>query len=195
MRKALKPTFLQPLAALQKLMETTKHPWTIIGGVAASLLGKPRFTADVDAVTLVNLEDLPQILETAVKLGLKARINDPVSFARKNRVLLLRHEQSGINIDLSLGLLPFEKEAIRKSKRHKVGKVSFCLPTVEDLIIFKAVAHRPQDMLDIQELINLHPKTDFKYIKKVVNEFARLLEMPEIWTDVKSIIESKKKRT
>jgi len=158
----------------------------IIGGVAVGLLSKPRFTADIDAVILVNLEDLPQIIEKAEKLGLKPRVKDLIGFARKNRVLLFRHQESGVGIDISLGLLPFEKEAIQKSKQYKVGDVAFNLPTIEDLIIFKAVAHRPQDLLDIQEIINLHPKINKKYLKKHLSGFAQILDMPEIWTDVEA---------
>jgi hypothetical protein len=62
------------------------------------------------------------------------------------------------------------------------------LKDAEDLIIFKAVAHRPQDMLDIQEIINLHPKINMKYIKKALQDFAKALEMPEIWNDTKEIL-------
>jgi hypothetical protein len=40
-------------------------------------------------------------------------------------------------------------------------------------------------MLDIRELINLHSKTDVKYVRKALREFAKVLEMPEIWEDVK----------
>lgn len=193
MKKKLEPTLLKPIIALQNLMAASKSPWTIIGGVAASLLGKPRFTADVDAVILVDSEKIPKILKDAKKFGLKPRIKDPVSFAKKNRVLLLQHEESGINIDLSLGLLPFEIDAIRRSKRYKVGDIALNLPTIEDLIIFKAVAHRPQDLLDIQEIISLHPKIDKKYIEKLLSEFAQILEMPEILADAKYLLSHKKK--
>ena len=190
MKRKLSPAvLLGPISALQKLMDTIGCPWTIIGGVASSLLGKPRFTADVDAVVLVEPGALSSIIKNARKLGLEPRINGAEAFAEKNRVLLLKHKGSGINIDLSLGLLPFEEQAVKKSKKHKIGDISFYLPTVEDLIIFKAVAHRPQDMLDINELVRSHKKIDKKYIKKVVSEFAHILETPEILSDLKKILQ------
>ncbi len=55
-------------------------------------------------------------------------------------------------MDLSLGLLPFEKQAIKRSKRFRIANIAFNLPTPEDLIIFKAVAHRPRDIEDIAEI-------------------------------------------
>ena len=93
-------------------------------------------------------------------------------------------------MDLSLGLLPFEREAIKRSKRFKIADIAFNLPTPEDLIIFKAVAHRPQDLEDIREIIKIHTRVNKKYIKKTVKEFAGALEMPEIWEDIASIVET-----
>ncbi len=189
----LKP-ILAPLSILKRLLEKTGCQWMIIGGVAASLLGKPRFTADVDVLVLIEDKELPNLLKVAKRLGFKARIKDAVEFAQKNRVLLLKHTKTGINVDLSLGLLPFEKEAIKRSKRFKIANVVFNLPTPEDLIIFKAVAHRPRDIEDIAEIVKIHTKVNKKYIKKITKEFARVLGMPEIWQDIESILNLEKKR-
>lgn len=190
MRKmeGLKP-LLEPLSILKRLLEKSGCQWMLIGGVAASLLGKPRFTSDVDVVALIEDKELPNLLKVAKRLGFKARVKDAVEFAQQNRVLLLKHIKTGINVDLSLSLLPFEKEAIKRSKRFKVANITFNLPTPEDLIIFKAVAHRPIDIEDIREIVKIHTKVNKKYIKKITKEFARVLEMPEIWQDIESILE------
>jgi len=185
---------VKTLSVLKKLMNKLGCPWMIIGGVAASLLGKPRFTADVDVVIIIDLKDLPNIIKTAEKLGLEPRIQDAESFARKNRVLLLQYKKSSINVDISLGLLPFEQEAIKKSRQLKVGGLNLNFPMVEDLIIFKAVANRSQDLLDIQELVNANPKLDAKYIKKALKEFATVLEMPEILKETEKILSTKEKQ-
>lgn len=184
----LKP-LLEPLFVLKRLLEKTGCHWMLIGGVAASLLGKPRFTADIDTVVLIEDEELANLLKSAKRLGFKARIKGAVEFAQKNRVLLLKYTKTGINVDLSLGLLPFEKEAVKRSKRFKIGNITFNLPTPEDLIIFKAVAHRPRDIEDIIEIVKIHTRINRKYIKKTVKEFARVLGMPEIWQDIESILE------
>jgi hypothetical protein len=169
-------------------MDDFDCPWTLIGGIAAAILGKPRFTADVDAVALVKDEEISKFLKTARKCGLTPRLKDVEAFARKNRVFLLKHEPSGIGLDVSLGLLPFEVAAIKGSKIYKIGEVEIRLPRVEDLIIFKSVAHRPQDMIDIQEIIKLNPKVDGKYLQNQLQEFGRILDKAEIWDDVKRML-------
>ncbi len=173
-----------PLAALQRLIERWDKRGIIIGGVAASLLGKPRLTADVDAVLLLSIADLPRLLKMAAEEGLTPRIDRADEFARRNRILLLRHQASGINVDISLGILPFEIEAVERGVNHAIGDMVIRLPTPEDLIIFKAVAHRPQDLLDIRAIIASQPDLDTRRVEYWVRQFAQVLEMPELWDDI-----------
>jgi hypothetical protein len=156
----------------------------IIGGVAASLLGKPRLTADLDAVLLLSTQDIPHLIETAQEEGLAPRIEKADEFAQRHRVLLLRHIESGIPVDISLGMLPVEVEAVDRSMEYPIGGIRIRLPTPEDFIILKAVAHRPKDLLDIQAVITNHPNLDRERIEYWVKEFSQTLEMPEIWEDI-----------
>ena len=175
---------LAPLMALQRLLARFDDQGIIIGGVAASLLGKPRLTADVDAVMLVSTDDLPRLVQAAALEGLAPRIADAEAFARRNRVLLLRHQDTGIDVDVSLGMLPFEVEAVERSVLYSLGDVSVRLPTPEDLIVFKAVAHRPRDLLDIQAIIASHPDLDRARVEYWMRQFAQALDMPELWDDI-----------
>jgi hypothetical protein len=175
---------LAPLAAVQRLLARFEDRGIVIGGVAASLLGKPRLTADVDVMVLLSLPDLPRLMAAAREEGFVFRIREAEEFARRHRVLLLRHQESGINVDVSLGALPFEVEAVERSVVHPIGSVAIRIPTPEDLIILKAVAHRPKDLLDIRAIIDSYPDLDRERIRSWVREFAQLLEMPELWADI-----------
>ncbi len=188
---ALEP-LLAPINALQKLIEAFDDQGMIIGGVAASILGKPRLTADADAVILLSIDDISRLIELAEKEGLMPRLPDAEEFARRNRVILLCHEESGINVNISLGLLPFEVEAVERSKEYEAGLLRIRLPTPEDLIILKAVAHRPKDMLDIEAVIAMQDSLDTERIIFWVQQFADLLELPELLTELEDIIQSKK---
>lgn len=176
--------FAEPLQAIQQLIEHYNQQGIVIGGVAASLLGKPRFTADIDLVLLLSVENLPELIRRAAQIGLSSRITDAENFARKHRVLLLVHEKSQINVDISLGVLPFEIEAVERSQVHQIGNLTIRLPTASDLIILKAIAHRPKDLLDIQGIIESNPNLDRTRIQFWVTQFAELLETPELWDDI-----------
>ena len=173
-----------PLEAVQRVLGRFDDQGMVIGGVAASLLGRPRLTFDIDALILLSTDDVPGLIEAAAREGLVPRISDAESFAREHRVLLLRHVESGIPVDISLGMLPFEKEAVERSTLRDTGTFAVRLPTVEDLIILKAVAHRPTDLLDIQALIETNPDLDREWIRSRICEFAEALDMPDLWTDI-----------
>ena len=176
--------FLAPLMALQCLLARFENRGVIIGGIAASLLGTPRLTADLDAVLLIGVDDVPRLMREAAEEGIAPRISGCEEFARKSHVLLLRHATSGTDIDISLGLLPFEAEMVARSQAHFIGPLTLRLPTPEDLIILKAVAHRPKDLLDIEAIAANHPGLDRARVEHWVRQFADVLEMPELWEDV-----------
>jgi hypothetical protein len=177
--------FYDPLQALEKLLSLFENQGVIIGGIAVSLLGQARFTEDLDAMVLLSIEEIPHFLEAAKQEGIEPRITNAVDFARRNRVLLLRHTTSQTNIDISLGILPFEQEIVARSQVHEIDDtLKIHLPTPEDLIIMKAIAHRPKDLLDIQGIIQNHPHLDRERIQDWVTQFANLLERPELWEDI-----------
>lgn len=179
---------IKPLKALQSLLDHFEERGVIIGGIATGFLGKPRFTVDLDAIFLASVKEIPKILDLAKKEGIETRTQDAAEFAKRSRVLLLRHNESGINIDISLGILPFEEEVVNRSVLHNVGTLSVRLPTPEDLIILKAVAHRPKDLLDIREIVLNNPDLDVSRIQHWVREFAKLLEAPELWGQIEKIL-------
>jgi hypothetical protein len=179
---------LSPLTAIHRMLSRFDGHGLIIGGVAVSLLGAPRLTADVDLVMLLSVDRLSELMKAALAVGLTPRIEHAEAFARRNRVLLLRHDESGIAVDVSLGMLPFEKEAIERSSVFRIGDLELRLPSPEDLIIMKAVAHRPKDLLDISGIVRMHPDLDRLRVERWVSDFAEALDQPELWSDIAPLL-------
>jgi len=128
------------------------------------------------------------LVDAASQQGITPRIADAEIFARKNQVLLLLHQTSGINIDISLGILPFEIEMIERSQELKVGGLHLRLPTPEDLIILKAVAHRPQDLIDIQAIATSNPGLDKERVQFWVEQFGAALEFSDLWEHISQLL-------
>lgn len=178
------PNWQDALAATQQLLDELGGKGVIIGGVAVGLIAEPRMTQDVDAMLLLDIDDLPTLLTTAEKCGLVPRISDVVAFARRSRVVLLSHAATGTDVDISLGMLPIEWEIVERAQRIDAGGLFVRLPTPEDLIILKAIAHRPKDLLDIQTIVETYPQLDRKRIERWMRDFADTLELPELWDDI-----------
>lgn len=167
------------LTTLSKWLETEKIPHTIIGGIAVSLLTEPRATQDIDVTVWAQDIPIENLLLTGKSFGLISRIDNPLEFATQARILLLKHVDTDVGIDLSLGALPFEMEMIESSGIMELGSLQLRVANPEDLIISKAVPMRPVDLADIDKLLSYYPEVNFNRIRKLVSEFQVLLERPE----------------
>ncbi len=138
---------------------------------------------------LLSTQEIGRLLELAKQEGFEPRIDNIADFGRRSRVLLLRHALTGTNIDISLGILPFEQELVERSTLYQVDEgLQLRLPTPEDLVIMKAVAHRPRDMEDIRVIGEKYPNLDKTRIEQWVKAFGEVLEMPELWPKIKAIL-------
>ena len=151
----------------------------IIGGVAVIAHGVPRYTADVDATVTAPEEPLERIFSVFAQHRIVPRLGDALAFARDHHVMLLRHEPSGVDLDVSLAWLPFERDAIGRSELIDYAGVPIRISRPDDLVIYKLVAARPRDLDDVERLLLLHgPALDLRRIVATVREFADALEDP-----------------
>ena len=187
-------TLLAALADLMKWLDATNMPSMVIGGVAASVLGRPRLTQDVDALAILPEGEWANAVSTAARHGILPRIENPLDFARRSRVLLMRHVESGIDIDVTFGGLSFEQAAIDNSKIHDIGGLRVRLPRVEDLLIMKAVARRPKDLQDIEGLLAAHPEADVATVRQWVSEFATAMSTSDMLDDFDKLVARSKSR-
>jgi hypothetical protein len=187
--------FVAALADLTQWLESAGVPAMIVGGIAASILGRPRATRDIDALAVASDEQWTQLLGSSETHGIVPRIDDPLEFARRTRVLLLRHTESGIDIDIILSGLAFEAEAVSRATVHELGGVRVRLPQVEDLLIMKAIAHRPQDLRDIEGLLDVFPAANVESVRRWVRDFAAAAELPDLPEEFEKLLAQRKLRS
>lgn len=194
MSDAVPTHFLAALADLTRWLEAAGVPAMIVGGVAASILGRPRATRDIDTLAMVPDDQWTRILESAKTHGILPRIPDPLEFARNTRVLLLRHTQSAVDIDVILGALPLEADAVSRASVHLVSGVHVRLPQVEDLMLMKAIAHRPQDLRDIEGLLDVFPTTNVERVRHWLREFAVAADRPDMPDELEKLLAQRELR-
>lgn len=153
----------------------------IIGGLAVQAWGEPRFTMDVDITVLAGLGREEEFVDGWLA-EFPSRIPDAKSFALENRVLLLRGSE-GIGIDVALGCLPFEEQAIRSAVDVELepgARVRICRP--EDLLVMKAFADRGQDWLDIRGILirQRDQPLDWAHIRKQLKPLVQAKAKPEL---------------
>ena len=77
-----------------------------------------------------------------------------------------------------------DAEAIARASVRDLQGVKVRLPTPEDLIVYKAVSHRDQDLQDIYNIIQANPGLDVARVRFWAAQFAETLGMPELWEDI-----------
>jgi predicted nucleotidyltransferase len=73
-------------------------------------------------------------------------------------------------------------------KAKRKGSLRLRLPTPEDLIILKAVAHRPKDQEDIRAIAASHPGMDHERIKYWVEQFGEALDLLDLWKMIAQVL-------
>jgi hypothetical protein len=187
-------SFVRVLEDLGAWLDDAGIAAMVVGGVAASVLGRPRATGDIDTLAILPEEKWADAVASARWHGFGPRVDEPLAFARRMHVLLLRHEGSGIDVDVILGRLPFEEEAVARGRFHDLGGVRTRLPQVEDLLIMKAVAQRPRDLRDIEGLLDAHPGADLERVRATVREFAAALAMPDLLDGLERVLDRHRSR-
>ncbi|HEX7315228.1 MAG TPA: nucleotidyl transferase AbiEii/AbiGii toxin family protein [Pyrinomonadaceae bacterium] len=184
----LPQSFEEALRSLARWFESDGVPYTTVGGLAVSLLGRPRATQDIDVVVWLDERPWESFLRAGEAYGFEGRIGDVLEFAARSRVILLRHVASGISVDVSCGALPFELEMIERARTLAAGGVKVKVPTPEDLIVMKAVAQRAKDLDDIEALLRAHHDLDLDRIRYWAGEFAAALETPGILDNLERLL-------
>ena len=166
------------LAALAPVLERYKGHSVVIGGIAVIARGIPRVTRDIDVAfdgSSVTLRGLGAELGQA---GIVPRIEDAFGFAAESQVLLMQHEETGIDVDVSLAWLPFELEAMVAAGPAKIGDVILPIAQPEALVVYKAIAWRPQDQQDVERLLVLYgTQMDVARIRRQVRELSEAMEV------------------
>jgi len=155
----------QTLADAVTFLATNSVPFAVIGGIAVSVRGEPRFTADVDFVIGVDIDRGLELL-SAVKGSAFAPLFSGVDeVVRTSFLLPLRHLRTRVKVDLAIGLTGFERQLIKRSHQEDLGGVSAPVATAEDLLLMKVLAGRPRDAEDGRSIaLKQGPKLDWDYV-------------------------------
>lgn len=178
------------ITALNEMFDDLSLKAVVIGGVAVSLVARERYTKDLDAMVIFDTANTQALLDGAARHGFEPRFPDMLDLARQARMVTFTHAPTSTIVDIALGTMPFEEEVIDRAKWFRHGELAVRLPTPEDLVILKGIAHRPNDLEDIRTISEIFPSLDIGRIENWLRQYAELMEWPEVWEDVERILAS-----
>ncbi|MBI4175287.1 hypothetical protein HY523_01575 [Candidatus Berkelbacteria bacterium] len=132
---------LELIKTIGTILKRLKIPYLITGGLAVTVWGRPRFTADIDLV----VELLPQQVEPLAR-ALRTIDKDVYvdedfirdALERRGEFNFL-HPDSGLKVDFLIldESDPFDRERLRRRISKRVGRTQLFFSTPEDLILVK----------------------------------------------------------
>lgn len=167
--------FEELLGKIARALDKNKIPYMVIGGQALLYHGQPRLTEDIDITLGVSCEKSRELIQAVEKISLVPVKEATEAFVRKTNVLPCLDKKTGIRVDFIFSFLTYEREAIQRGKKVKLGrqKINFC--SAEDLIIHKMFAGRPRDLEDVKNVLTKQgDKLNLSFIKKQLGQFSQM---------------------
>ena len=180
-RLALSSGLTRALEQLASVLDEYAGRSIVIGGIAVIARGIPRVTRDIDVAFAGAEVTLRGLVADLARAGIVPRIADALTFASEHQVLLARHAETEVDVDVSFAWLPFELEAISAAGPAVVAGTILQVAQPEDLVIYKAIAWRPQDQQDVERLLVLHSaRMDLERIRRHVRELGEAMEQDRL---------------
>ena len=168
--------FEKLLKRIAGVLKRRRIPYMVIGGQAVLVYGEPRLTKDIDITLGIGVDRLNKIKGVARTLRLKPLIKEVEAFVNETMVFPVGEEASGIRVDFIFSFSPYERQAIRRSKRIRLGRTDVRVASLEDVVIHKIIAGRPRDLEDVESILNKNPDYDARYIEKWLGEFEASID-------------------
>jgi len=171
---------------LRDALEGLGVPYAVMGGIAASAWGLPRFTHDIDVAVNLRASEIGQLLGILEKRGylipeeFRRGWSDQLAGTRK--VAVKRVAGNHIwDIDLFLAESDFLRSALARRKLVDLDGRQTPLITPEDLVVLKLVAWRPKDQGDIDDLLLVVSALDDTYLRDWAERLGIRNRLDEAW--------------
>ncbi|MFQ6035405.1 MAG: DUF6036 family nucleotidyltransferase [Sedimentisphaerales bacterium] len=163
------------------------YKYLIIGGIAAGTLGEPRVTGDVDVDIILDRQDIPDFLDKAKKARFEVSKEKCLRAAKQTGTLQINY--GDFHIDFIIASTDLEEQAFERRKTIALYGIKAFFPTPEDLILFKIIPGRKQDLLDAESVVLRHKeKLDIRYLKTWAKKLSDQAEDMRIWNELKRLL-------
>jgi hypothetical protein len=149
----------------------------VMGGFAVRHWAIPRPTYDVDFAVALEGEALTKLLQTLDREGFIVDRHFTTGFTDKlagmRKVNVGCFESGTIwRIDIFLATTPFVRSAFDRRVPTEIDGMHLSVVSAEDLLLFKLLADRNKDRMDIEDMLAVCGALDTAYLRKWADHLA-----------------------
>jgi hypothetical protein len=145
------------IVSLDEMLDSLGVPHQFGGAIALAWYRNPRATTDIDVNLTVPPEAAGPVLAALARLGVKVAPDDRATIARDGQARL---DWDGSSLDVFFATMDLHREMAQQARLVRFGPVQIPILSPEHLIVCKAVFDRPQDWLDIEEMVRWGTEID-----------------------------------
>jgi predicted nucleotidyltransferase len=139
------------LAEIAESLNRRGIPYALIGALASGYHGRPRHTQDVDILLAVPQLALPPLLDELRDKGFDLDVETTIRAWNQGHMAVLHFR--GVQIDWLKPVLPVFQHVVDRAEEQVLYGTRIRIAAPEGLIVLKLLAFRPQDQIDIQNLL------------------------------------------
>jgi len=160
------------LKRIANILEKLKIPYITTGGVAVSVWGRPRFTADIDLVVEIFAEQVPRLTRELLKIkdGFVDQETIERAVVHQDEFNFI-HSSSGIKVDFWVMKHDdaFDKERMERRIRKMIDGQAVYFASPEDVILKKLLWYQESQstrhLEDIESIMRIQENLDVNYLK------------------------------
>jgi hypothetical protein len=166
----------QSLVKIQQRLTAAGIASAVIGGIAVSAWARPRATQDIDFKVLLDRDAAQRLLDILAPDYAPLQAN-PLQALQRNGVLFVK-DRTGIRIDLQLADTSLDESVIHRARTIELEPgVTAHVCSAEDLIIYKMISTRPQDQIDVANIVQRQgQQLDDQYVLHWLRQLEQALD-------------------
>jgi predicted nucleotidyltransferase len=150
-------TLIQRLADLQEIFHDLGVGWALVGGLAVTVRGEPRFTSDVDVVVMTSDDaEAEAVLRSLVRRGW--HLHQLLEQPRLHRLATARMRTpppDAVPVDLLFSTTGIESKVVAAATQEELGHLRLPVARVGHLVAMKLLSVGPgrsKDQVDLDML-------------------------------------------
>lgn len=171
----LAEVFGDALTRMARVLDAHGQPWMLVGGLAVGVWTEARGTKDCDfAIALpTDVAALEASLRAEGFTTARGGFAEVAGEGGPVRLRTLASAGRPLMVDLLCAGTDFEQAALAHRRPFQVLGVQLYVVSPDDLLIYKLIAGRPQDLVDIEKLIRFRrAPEDEAYVRRWAREWG-----------------------
>lgn len=157
----IRATLIESFLLLNRFFQEHDIRYCLIGGIAAGFWSEPRYTQDMDFTVVTEDKTILSLSKLLKKSGFQVKQQE------NSQCQIIQKGTLKFQADLILAETNYQDWVVARALEVNLFESKTYICRAEDLIILKLIAHRRQDLLDIENVLKKNKNSlDKDYLKK-----------------------------